>query len=85
MLTLMGIAARQLGLDLKGATADVEKAMTARPPRRIERITVRIRSSLSPTPEEMKKIEQMAMQCPVHASLHPEIQLEIDFVWGYHS
>jgi putative redox protein len=82
MLTLMGICARQLGLDLKGATAEVEKEMAARPPRRIGRIVVRIRSQLSPNPEERQKMEQMALACPVHASLHPDIRLEIDFVWG---
>jgi putative redox protein len=81
ILILMGISARQLGLDLKGATAEVEKEM-ASSPRRIGRIVVRLRSKLSPTPEEREKMEQMALTCPVHASLHPEIPLEIDFVWG---
>jgi len=81
ILTLMGIGARQLKLDLSGTTADVEKEMAVSP-RRIGRIVVRVQSKLSPTPEERKKLEQMALTCPVHASLHPEIKLEIDFVWG---
>ncbi len=81
ILMLMGISARQLGLELKGATAEVEKEMTLSP-RRIGRIVVRIRSKLAPTPEERKKMEEMALSCPVHASLHPDIRLEIDFVWG---
>jgi uncharacterized OsmC-like protein len=82
MLTLMGVAAHQLGLDLKGATAEVEKEMSLHPLRRIGKMIVRIHSKLSPTPEEMKKMEQMAIQCPIHASIHPDIRLEIDFVWG---
>ena len=43
MLTTMGIAARTLNLDMKGATAVVEKEMTSSPPRTIQRLTVRIR------------------------------------------
>jgi putative redox protein len=82
MLTLMGISARKLGIDLKGATAEVEKEMASQPTRRIGRLIVRIRSSLHPKPEERQKMEQMAMTCPVHGSLHPDIKLEIDFVWG---
>jgi len=81
MLTLMGITAEKLGLDLKGATAEVEKEM-ASSPRRIGRLVVRIRSRLSPNPEERVKLEQAALGCPVKASLHPDIKLDIDFVWG---
>ena len=42
MLTIMGIAARTQNIDISGATAAVEKEMTATPPRRIERLAVRI-------------------------------------------
>src|SRR5271169_1803564 len=42
MITVMGIAARKLNIDVSGVTATVEKEMTAAPPRRIERLTVRI-------------------------------------------
>ena len=82
MLTSMGIFSRQLGLDLKGATAEVEKEMISVPTRRIHRLIVRIRSRLSPTPEEREKLEQRALGCPVRLNLNPEIKVEIDFVWG---
>lgn len=81
MLTLMGIAARKLGIDLKGTTAEVEKEMHVEP-RRIGRLIVRVRSPLMPPPEARAKLEQVALTCPVQASLHPEIKQEIDFVWG---
>ena len=48
MLTLMGIASRKLGVELKGATAEVEKEMVTEPKRRLGKIIVRIRSSLVP-------------------------------------
>lgn len=81
MLTLMGIGARKLAIDLKGATAEVEKEM-ASSPRKIGKLVVRIRSSQNPPAEARAKLEEMALTCPVHASLHPSIKLEIDFVWG---
>lgn len=82
MLTLMGITARQLQIDLKGATIDVEKEMTSHPLRRIARIIVRFRCSLTLSEEIRKKLEEAALHCPVHSSLHPDIKQEIDFVWG---
>jgi putative redox protein len=81
MLTLMGIFARKVGIDLKGATIDVEKEM-ALAPRRIGRILVRFRSPLSLSPEIRLKLEQAALSCPVHHSLHPDIVQDIDFIWG---
>ena len=81
MLTLMGIAARKLGIDFQ-ATAETEKEMALRPSRRIGKLTVRIRCPLALNPEERAKLEQAALTCPVHASLHPEIKQEIDFIWG---
>ncbi|MDE3045684.1 MAG: OsmC family protein [Verrucomicrobiota bacterium] len=82
MLTLMGIAARKLGIDLKGMTAEAEKEMAAHPSRRIGKLVVRIRCPLALSPEQRAKLEQAALTCPVHASLHPDIKQEIDFVWG---
>ncbi len=82
MLTLMGLAARKLGEDLKGATAHVEKEMTLIPHRRIGKLIVLIRSSLLPNAQVREKLEKAALECPVHHSLHPDIKIECDFVWG---
>ncbi len=82
MLTLMGIASKKLGIDLKGMSAEVEKEMSASSPRRVGKIIVRIRSSHLPTLQARGKLEQAAIECPVKHSLHPEIKLEVDFVWG---
>ena len=82
MLTLMGIAARKVGLELKGASAEVEKEIAPAGPRRLGKIVVRIRSALSPNGPAREKLEQAALECPVKLSLHPEVKLEVDFVWG---
>lgn len=81
MLTLMGIAARKVGVELKGTSADVEKEM-ALSPRRIGKLVVRFRCPVAPNPEIRAKLERAALECPVHQSLHPDIKVEVDFVWG---
>lgn len=82
MVTLMGIAARKLAVDLKGLTAEVEKEMSTAGARRIGKIIVRIRSSISPNQQIREKLEHAAITCPVHHSLHPDVKVEVDFVWG---
>ena len=82
MLTIMGIAARTQNIDISGATASLEKEMTATPPRRIERLTVKIHVPLSPSPANKERLERAAHTCPVHKSLHPDVQIPIEFTWG---
>lgn len=82
MLTLMALAAVKLGVDLTDASAEVEKQMAPGSPRRLGKITVRIRSSLSFDAQVREKLEKAAIDCPVHHSLHPSIKLEIGFTWG---
>ncbi len=82
MMTLMAIHSRKLGVDLKGMTAEVEKEMYVSDKRRIGKLIVRIRSPILPNPMVREKLEKAALDCPVHLSLHPNIKVEVDFVWG---
>ena len=82
MITIMGIAAKKVGFDFSEATAEVEKEMVSAPKRRVGKLIIRIRCPHLPSPQIREKLEQAAIQCPVHASLHPDIKQEIDFVWG---
>lgn len=82
MLTVMGILARTLNLDIAGATATVEKQMTSTAPRRIQSLTVRIRVPHVLSREDQQKLERAAHTCPVHKSLHPDIDTPIEFTWG---
>lgn len=82
MITLMGIVAPKLGVELKGTSAEVEKEMSTVGVRRIGKIIVRIRSALAPNPQAREKLEKAALECPVKHSLHPDIKVEVDFVWG---
>jgi putative redox protein len=82
MLTVMGIMARTLNLDIAGTTATVTKEMTAAPPRRIARLDVKINIPKQISPENQLKLERAAHTCPVHKSLHPDIESPIEFTWG---
>jgi putative redox protein len=82
MLTVMGIMARTLNLDIAGTTATVEKEMTSAPPRRIASLAVKIHVPQATSPENRLKLERAAHTCPVHKSLHPDIQTPIEFTWG---
>jgi putative redox protein len=82
MLTIMGIMARTLNIDIAGTTATVDKEMTATAPRMIQSLTVKIHVPHSLSPEDQQKLERAAYTCPVHKSLHPDVQTPIEFTWG---
>ncbi len=82
ILTIMGIMARTLNIDLAGTTATVEKEMTSTPVRMIQRLSVTIRVPHAVSPENRQKLERAAHTCPVHRSLHPGIEKPIEFTWG---
>jgi len=81
MMTIMGIVADRRGLDLAGMTAETEKVMTAVPPRRIASLKTTITVPLPAGHEHCAALEQAALTCPVHKSLHPEIDARVEFVW----
>ncbi len=82
MLTVMGIAARTLEIDIAGSRATVEKMMTTAAPRRIARLAVTIHVPGMVSPENQQKLERAAHTCPVHKSLHPEVEAPVKFRWG---
>jgi len=82
MLTIMGILARTLNLNIDGATATVGKEMTATAPRRIARLAVKIHVPHALASEDREKLIRAAHTCPVHKSLHPDIEIPIEFTWG---
>ncbi|RMA58519.1 OsmC family protein [Ulvibacter antarcticus] len=81
MLTMMGIKARDLKVDLQGSTAIVTKTMAANP-RRISRIEVVMQLPENIDAKSRKILQNTANTCPVHYSLHPDIEKEVVFNWG---
>ncbi|MEX0273763.1 MAG: OsmC family protein [Flavobacteriaceae bacterium] len=80
MLTVMGIKARDLEVDLKGSIAEVTKHMAANP-RRISKIEVTFSLPATVADKHRKILENTANTCPVHYSLHPDIEKTIQFNW----
>jgi putative redox protein len=82
MITVMGIKARAMGFDLNGIKIDVEKLMKA-DPRRVSGINLRfyIPDTLKDVDEKKREIlKQTGITCPVQLSIHPDIEVNID--WG---
>ncbi|CAM4048418.1 OsmC family protein [Flavobacterium sinopsychrotolerans] len=80
MMTIMGIKACEMNVDLQGSTAAVTKIMNAEP-RRIGAIEIYF-DMVGTTDQKNKTIlERSAMSCPVFLSLHPEIEKRITFDW----
>jgi putative redox protein len=82
MLTVMGIAANRHKIDITGATAKVVKEMADAPSRRIGKLTVTINVPKALTHEQKRILEGAAKACPVHKSLHHEINIPLEFKWG---
>jgi putative redox protein len=78
MLTLISIVGERDGIDLTGLSIHVEKHM-AGSPRRIGNLPSRITMPAGLTPPQRKKLENAALTCPVHMSLHPDIEREVVF------
>jgi uncharacterized OsmC-like protein len=80
MMTVMGIKARDMKVDLKGSVAEVTKIMNAEP-RRIGAIEI-VFDMQALTDEKNKTIlERTAMTCPVFLSLNTDIEKRITFNW----
>jgi len=80
MMTVMGIKARDLGVDLTGSTASVTKHMQAEP-RKISKIEVAFEMAIAADEKTRIILERTANTCPVHLSLHPDIEKVITFNW----
>lgn len=80
ILTTLAIVAERDGLDIQGASFKVQKEMTDSP-RKIASLSVKMNLP-SKIPETLRpKYEKIALTCPVHRSLSPEVQMPITFHW----
>ncbi|WP_430451592.1 OsmC family protein [Rhodopirellula europaea] len=82
VMTIMGLVADRHELDLSGTTIRVEKEMASTPVRRIASLKTQVTfpAGLNLQPEMRDRLVAAARKCPVHQSLHPDIDAPIDFV-----
>lgn len=80
MVSIMGIKAREIPLDINGSTVEVTKIMQAEP-RKIAKIIIVINMKGDADEKTRTILERVAMTCPVYLSLHPDIEKEVTFNW----
>ena len=82
MMTIMGMKARDMKVDLKGMKIDVQKIMKA-DPRRIGGINLTFHFPTDLQTDEKQRIilERAAHTCPVIYSIHPDIEVKVEFNW----
>lgn len=83
MMTIMGIKARDMGIDLTNTKMEVTKIMGTNPRRITEiKIDIHLPQSLSSLSEKDKTIiENAGLTCPVAKSLHQDLVQNITFNW----
>ena len=81
MLTIMGIKADSMNLDISGTQAEVTKVMAAEP-RRVSEVHIDIKFAQTFDTRTQKVLEQAALACPVAKSIHPDIQQIINFYYA---
>lgn len=82
MATVMGIIAERKGIVLEGMNIQVRKHMSADAPRRISKLEVDLEMPLPANHPERKLLESAARGCPVHQSLHPDIEMVFNWSWS---
>lgn len=81
MATVMGIVARRKEIGIEGLKVNVRKFMSEDQPRRIIKLEVDLDMPLRADHPERKVFEGAARGCPVHHSLHPEIEVVMRWSW----
>lgn len=81
LITTMGIKAESMNIQLDGAKVEVTKVMVS-DPRRIGKIIVHATlPSLNLDEKTIEILERVGRTCPVERSLHPDVELDIQFKW----
>lgn len=80
VVTTMAIVAERHGIAFGTATATVTKEMTAAP-RKIASLPVIVKMPKGIEAKDRILLEKAAHTCPVHRSLHPDVQAPISFVY----
>ncbi len=82
MATIMGIQADTLGLNITGLKIHVEKIMATDLPRRIAKLPITITMPIAHDDKTAAVMERAANHCPVHHSIHPDIEVPVEWVWA---
>ena len=81
MLTIIGIKAESMEIDVVGTKAEVTKTMVAEP-RRVSEVKVNIQFAKDFDERTRKVLEAAALTCPVAKSIHPDIKQDVSFSYS---
>lgn len=81
ILSVMGIKAAAMEVDMSGATASIDKEMVNVPSRMIHKLSVHIHVPHKLSDQDAKILEAAAYTCPVHKALQG-VEMPIRFSWG---
>ena len=82
-LTTMGFYAQNYGLDISGASVGMNVSMTPKPPHRVERVELMFTMpDRDYSDKDKKSLERAVKSCPVHNSLHPDIEQLFSIKWA---
>ena len=81
MATVMGIVAKRKEIPLEGLKVAVRKHMSTDTPRRISKLEVDLDMPLPGDHPERRLLESTGNGCPVHHSLHPDIEVVLNWRW----
>ena len=80
MLTIMGIKADEMNINIEGTTAEVEKIMGTSP-RTIAQVNIIINIPISADEKTKKILEKASLTCPVDKSLSDSMIRDVKFIW----
>lgn len=81
MATVIGIVAKRKEIAVEGMKVSVRKFMSDDQPRRISKLEVDMDIPLPADHPERKLLESAARGCPVHHSIHPDIEVKMNWKW----
>ena len=79
--TVIGIVAKRKEIAVEGMTVVARKFMSSDQPRRISRLELDLDIPLPASHPDRKILESAARGCPVHHSIHPEIEVVMTWKW----
>lgn len=81
-MTIMGIYGKNHNVDVDGTRIEITKTMSSNPRRIGQVLVVFHMPDKNYTDKEKLMLERAAHTCPVHLSLHPEVEQKFEFKWA---
>ncbi len=81
MATVIGILAKRKEIAVEGMAVTVRKFMSDDQPRRVRRLELDLQMPLPASHPDRKLLESAARGCPVHHSIHPDIEVVMNWLW----